>query len=375
MIGALLAALVVAGQASAEPASSASRRVDVQVTGQSLPGLEASLRESLGRIALVLNLAPQAVAASDGSATAHVWVVVSPTGGAALVVRDQLSGQVLEQRQLEAESSELLVEQLTLLIRTALESRLEPVRPRGSVGDFSEVTAPSSPRTEAPEPQRAPDPGEASSKQAFGVMDTGRPLWDAPPPSPEPRSEQARGIRWGLEPGAALRWWSPDLPVRRAVSLGLSAELRDWAASPGIQLGFGYYENATSDTAVLSFDLETQEAWLLAKASLFESPAWELEVRSGPTLLWSLADVRTTASGYAAKEPRTHWDLVWRGELLAKYWFQEQFAFGLSLALDYDASPASYGINENGVERQVVREAELRPAVGLTLSTGFGASR
>lgn len=373
----LLSVLALPAPALAAPGSA--RRVDVQVVGGALPGIEASLKESFGRLALDLNFERRTTPTRpvEAGATAQVWVMVSPAGDVSLIVRDEASGVVVEQRELKATGPELLVEQLTLLIRTALENRLEPRTSQASVADFSAlVSSPVPPRDEpAAAALVAPEP---PAKQPFGALEaTQPPAWD-PTDTGAATDAQKRasgGVLWGLEPQLALRWWSPDLEARRLAALGVSAEVPDMTASPGIQLGFGYYDNAVGDSSILSFDIETQEAWLMGQATLVRDASWDLAVRSGPTLLWSLANVRSSAPGYAVASPRTHWDLVWRSELAASYWLQERLGVGLSVGLDYDASPATYAVKDAGIERTIAREGELRPTVSLSLLAGFGAQR
>ncbi|MCA9643598.1 MAG: hypothetical protein KC492_23025, partial [Myxococcales bacterium] len=309
----LLSVLALPEPTLAAPGSA--RRVDVQVVGGALPGIEASLKESFGRLALDLHFERRTTPTRpiEAGATAQVWVMVSPAGDVSLVVRDEASGVVVEQRELKATGPELLVEQLTLLIRTALESRLEPRTSQPSVGDFSALA--SSPAPPRDDPAAAPTlvAPEPPAKQPFGALEaTQPPAWDPKDGGAAADTEKraSGGVLWGLEPQVALRWWSPDLEARRLAALGLSAEVPDITASPGIQLGFGYYDNAVGDSSILSFDIETQEAWLMGQATLVRDTSWALAVRSGPTLLWSLANVRSSAPGYAAATPRTHWDLV-----------------------------------------------------------------
>lgn len=373
----VLASLLTAAPGFATPPSSP-RRVSVEVVGEGLPRLESSLRESLGRLALQVDVSrPRAPSSLSADATlARVWVVRGDRG-VALVVQDPSTGRVIEQRQLHAETDDLLEEQLTLLIRSALETGLDLPQERASVGALPE--SPSPPNLESAAVVLPPSTVVEEPKRAFGALDSTRPpAWDPEKPRgnsiPSPSARPA-GLVIGVEPAASVRWWSSDLAARRAVSLGVSVVHRAFVGSPGLEFGLGYYEPAVSDTETLSFDIETRESWLMGRVALFEASTWDWRVLSGPALLWSLADVRSTAPGYTVNDPRTHWDLVWRSQLSVRYWVQERLAVGLTGGLDHDSSTAAYGVDERGVERTIAREARLRPSVGLSLGTEFGVSR
>ncbi|MCA9634006.1 MAG: hypothetical protein KC766_40440 [Myxococcales bacterium] len=389
----LIAAMLLASSGFAEPSAGRRSSVVVQVVGQGLPSLEPSLRESLGRLALGVELArggAESVAPSDRAAVAWVRIDVSDSGVGLLVV-DARAGRVLEQRRLGSASEAVLEEQLTLLIRSALETGLGlvPERP-AAIESFAAV--PSSPpeasgengqTTQAAAPVAAaqpaapavPDSGpRARDEPGFGVLGTWAPR-DATAPHGDAERSRERGWALGVEPGIAVRWWSPDLPGRQVTSLSVAARQREFVGSPGVQAGFGYYADGQRDTVSLNFDVETREVWAMAGVSLLERRVLEWQLASGPTLLWSTANVRFAAPDYVTSEPGTHWDLVWRTQTSLRWWVQEHLALGVDAALDYDASPAGYGISEAGAERTLVREGGLRPAVGVSFGAEFGGRR
>lgn len=368
--------------AASEDAPPHPRAVGVVVLGARLPGLEASLQEALARTGMNLTFQRDV---AHGSAPTHpqgsirIWIDASNTPGASVLITDATQ-KVLESRRLKDAPASVLEEQLTLLVRTAVETALELRRldsdehgkPSGATpsASFAAVEAAEQGRPPTPEPGSAVAGVVVGAEGSGGAPARSYPPGIDPGPHRDPRAPW-RSQGWVLEltPHVTALHVSDDVPTLLGAGLDVGVEGRHYIGSLGATLGLERFLEREVITQDVALSLAIYRASLLGRWSPLDRRRTALSVLVGPALVATSAAVHDLAPTLAETEDSERLDLTLSFRTEFRWWVSSQVALALGASLDFDPAPSGFATASSGALTPLVRDAQLRPGVSLGIAS------